>query len=602
MISQLSPNSRPRGATVCGLGGLALASVLLLCGAGNLPVENFTPQGPMQADLNAGGHNVTNAATINATNIAASTLAAGSLTATNATISGSLTAPNFTLPFSAVTGAPTTLAGYGITNAYTQSASDARYSPLAGSTSLTTLGTVTTGSLPYANLTGNPVTLAAGKTLAVNNTLTLAGSDGSTLNVGAGGTLGSAAFAATGNFLPSSALGTTVQGYSANTTTLGNAVNGANDLVQTDANGLLLDSVQRPAAKTIYVSQSMGSDTRTGLSKYSLHTPFATLTAAATAAAAGDTIVAEDGVFSDKNLVLVTGVDWFFLPNATIAVTGAVNGDALFKDNGTAVTAVVAASGQTFSIASTAASSTVCGISITGASNLTVPNLSLTCSQTGSFAIGATLYSNSPSAVINLTGNLTSTGSGTGNEYCIDIGTAGGGTIWVNGNATATGGVVNAAALNCVSATTSSGNVTVTGRASSNSTALLGSSSCNITCGTLGDGNGSSYVYNRLTLLGPVPIIYSSIPASGFAMTDTLGPENQILEFTPAGTLATGTVTLPNDYWGRLGQRVTIVLTQTVTTLTVTVPSGTLYGYTPTSVGPGTITFEKIATNTWIKL
>jgi hypothetical protein len=598
MTSQLPSNSRPRGTTVCGLGSLALASVLLLCGAGNLPVENFTPQGPMQADLNAGAHNVTNAATISATNIAA-----GTLTATNATVSGSLTAPNFTLPFSAVTGAPTTLAGYGIANAYTQSASDARYSPLAGSTSLTTLGAVTTGSLPYANLTGNPVTLAAGKTLAVNNTLTLAGTDGSTLNVGAGGTLGSAAFAATGNFLPSSALGTTVQGYNANTTTLGNAVNGTNQLVQTDSNGLLLDSVQRPAAKTIYVSQSMGSDTRTGLSKYSLHTPFATLTAAATAAAAGDTIVAEDGVFTDKNLVLVTGIDWFFLPNATIAVTGAVNGDAIFKDSGTAATAVVAASGQTFSIASTAASSTVCGISITGASNLTVQNLSLTCSQTGSAAIGATLYSNSPSAVINLTGNLTSTGSGTGNEYCIDIGAAGGGTIWVNGNATAAGGLINATAINCVNINTSSGNVTVTGRASSNATAILGANTCNITCGTLGEGDGASYVYNHLTLLGPILLIYTNTPVSGFVTPNALGPQDQILELTPAGTLATGTVTLPYDYWSRLSERVTIVLTQTVTTLTITVPqSGTIYGYTPTSVGPGTITFEKIATNTWAKL
>jgi hypothetical protein len=100
-----------------------------------------------------------------------------------------------------------------------------------------------------------------------------------------------------------------------------------------------------------------------------------------------------------------------------------------------------------------------------------------------------------------------------------------------------------------------------------------------------------------------IPLIYTSIPASGFVMTDTLGPENQILEFNPTGTLATGTVALPYDYWGRLGERVTIVLTQTITTLTVTVPqSGTLYGYTPTSVGPGTITFEKIAANTWIKL
>jgi len=43
-------------------------------------------------------------------------------------------------------------------------------------------------------------TLASGKAFAVNNTLTLAGTDGSTLNIGAGGTLGSAAFDAASTF------------------------------------------------------------------------------------------------------------------------------------------------------------------------------------------------------------------------------------------------------------------------------------------------------------------------------------------------------------------------------------------------------------------
>jgi hypothetical protein len=42
------------------------------------------------------------------------------------------------------------------------------------------------------------VSVASGKTLTVSNTLTLAGTDGSTLNVGAGGTLGTAAFVNTG--------------------------------------------------------------------------------------------------------------------------------------------------------------------------------------------------------------------------------------------------------------------------------------------------------------------------------------------------------------------------------------------------------------------
>src|SRR5262249_8268185 len=42
------------------------------------------------------------------------------------------------------------------------------------------------------------VSVASGKTLTVSNTLTLAGTDGATLNVGAGGTFGTAAFVNTG--------------------------------------------------------------------------------------------------------------------------------------------------------------------------------------------------------------------------------------------------------------------------------------------------------------------------------------------------------------------------------------------------------------------
>lgn len=50
--------------------------------------------------------------------------------------------------------------------------------------------------------TGATITLTSGKTLSVSNTLTLAGTDGSTLNIGAGGTLGTAAFATIANYAP----------------------------------------------------------------------------------------------------------------------------------------------------------------------------------------------------------------------------------------------------------------------------------------------------------------------------------------------------------------------------------------------------------------
>src|SRR5580692_158098 len=45
------------------------------------------------------------------------------------------------------------------------------------------------------------IIVASPKVFTVNNTLTLAGTDGSTLNVGTGGTLGSAAFVATSSLL-----------------------------------------------------------------------------------------------------------------------------------------------------------------------------------------------------------------------------------------------------------------------------------------------------------------------------------------------------------------------------------------------------------------
>ena len=82
-----SQMKRP-GVTVAGIFTLALGSAVLLCGAGSVPVENFTPQGPMQSDLNAGGHNLTNIATISAANL---------------TLSGTLTGPSIQAPITLTT-------------------------------------------------------------------------------------------------------------------------------------------------------------------------------------------------------------------------------------------------------------------------------------------------------------------------------------------------------------------------------------------------------------------------------------------------------------------------------------------------------------------
>jgi hypothetical protein len=57
---------------------------------------------------------------------------------------------------------------------------------------------VTANQLKTFVVGAGAISVASGKTLTVSNTLTLAGTDGSTLNVGAGGTLGTAAFVNTG--------------------------------------------------------------------------------------------------------------------------------------------------------------------------------------------------------------------------------------------------------------------------------------------------------------------------------------------------------------------------------------------------------------------
>lgn len=60
-----------------------------------------------------------------------------------------------------------------------------------------------------------PITIVSGKTLTVSNTLTLAGTDASTLNIGAGGTLGTGAFAAAFNAAAPGAIGGTTPGSGA---------------------------------------------------------------------------------------------------------------------------------------------------------------------------------------------------------------------------------------------------------------------------------------------------------------------------------------------------------------------------------------------------
>jgi len=84
--------------------------------------------------------------------------------------------------------------------------------------------------------------------------------------------------------------------------------------------------------KVIWVSKgSNATDSRSSGDTYWSNKPYATLTAAKTAATSGDTIIVLPGVYAEKNL-LKNGVNWYFVVGAAITYTTAVSG-AIWDDS-----------------------------------------------------------------------------------------------------------------------------------------------------------------------------------------------------------------------------------------------------------------------------
>ena len=110
------------------------------------------------------------------------------------------------LSWSKIYGTPTTASAYGITNGAVLDSIGA--APQTGSGSLVfsnspalvtpNIGSATATSVNGLKITSTTgtITLAGGKTLTTNNTLTLSATDNALLNIGNGGTLGSAAYTA----------------------------------------------------------------------------------------------------------------------------------------------------------------------------------------------------------------------------------------------------------------------------------------------------------------------------------------------------------------------------------------------------------------------
>jgi hypothetical protein len=145
-------------------------------------------------------------------------------TDTNTTYTFATGTTNGTFNFTPLGGSATAVSIFGLNSAAYTASTD--YAPAAGSTNITTLGTIGTGTWnataiadgkiasaltgkTYNKLsitapaTGSTLAVADLKTFTVSNTLTLQGTDTSTLNIGTGGTLGTAAFTASSAYATS---------------------------------------------------------------------------------------------------------------------------------------------------------------------------------------------------------------------------------------------------------------------------------------------------------------------------------------------------------------------------------------------------------------
>lgn len=90
-------------------------------------------------------------------------------------------------------------------------------------------------------------------------------------------------------------------------------------------------------------------------------------------------------------------------------------------------------------------------------------------------------------------------------------------------------------------------------------------------------------------------------PTAGQTVVMTDDSLDGSLNLTPAGLLATLTITLPSEANSRIGQERRINTTQALTALTIGGASSILNTVTTLALG-GSVTFEKIAANTWIRV
>lgn len=104
--------------------------------------------------------------------------------------------------------------------------------------------------------------------------------------------------------------------------------------------------------------------------------------------------------------------------------------------------------------------------------------------------------------------------------------------------------------------------------------------------------------------LGAIQIVTTSTPTTGGTVTFGTAKSDELLNLTPAGTLAALTVTFPTNTNSRIGQVISVRSSQIVTALTLSASGLTLNDVnTPAGLQPNvTYRWQKVAASTWVRL
>lgn len=220
--------------------------------------------------------------------------------------------------------------------------------PILGAASATTIN----GLSFTANGTGFSIAggTSTSKTLNINNTLTLAGTDGSTLNIGAGGTLGSNAFTSTSyypnsnpsSYIPLTAISSTATGLTyTNTTGVFSLTSGYIIPTTASYNNTNWDTAFTNRITSLTTTGSSGAAT---LSSNTLNIPIYTL-AGLNGQASSTNLNSISGLsFSSTSFVKMTGASTFALDTNTYLTSG--TGVTTFSGGTTGLTPSSATSGS----------------------------------------------------------------------------------------------------------------------------------------------------------------------------------------------------------------------------------------------------------------